>query len=482
MQLSLSGKLFFTGLTLTVSAVVLVATLTFWSLDRGFTLYVAQAQLDRMNRLTDELIAVGSGRGLQWLAEDRDSWNGLLLRGLLPHRRLKDLEDGKAEKAEKGDRKRLPPPVARVARRLALLDPEEGYIIGAKSALESDARRAITTGDRLLGWLVLRPSDHLADGIHGRFVQAQGRNLLAIGLGTVLLAGLAALLLGRHLSRPVTAMARTAQRLSDGDYEARAAAANRSDEIGSLARDINTLAATLGAAEAGRKRWVQDTAHELRTPLSSLRAEVEALQDGIRQPDAQSLARLHAGIMTLAALIDDLRQLAEADGGRLHMDLKRGQLWPLVKRVAENLESRARAAGIEVHLRDETGGEIWLDMDQNRLAQVLRNLTSNAIAYSDAGGRLEIVLHQDLKARKLILQFDDTPPGVSPENLPNLFDRFFRVEESRNRRTGGRGLGLAICRAIVEAHGGRISAEPSPLGGLRVLLTLPLKENKKGAA
>lgn len=479
MQLSLSGKLFFTGLTLTVSAVALVAVLTFWSLDRGFTLYVAQAQLDRMNRLSDELTAVGSERGLQWLGEDRDSWNGLLLRGLLPHRRLKDLEDAKANQ---GERKRLPPTVARIASRLALLGPDERYIIGAQSALKSDARRAITTGDRLLGWLVLRPADHLVDGIHGRFVQAQGRNLLFIGLGTVLLAGLAALLLGRHLSRPVWDMAQTTQRLGQGDYEARVAAANRSDEIGSLARDINGLAATLGAAEAGRKRWVQDTAHELRTPLSSLRAEVEALQDGIREPDEKSLARLHAGIMTLAALIDDLRQLAEADGGRLNLDLQRGQLWPLAKRVAEDLDSRAKAAGIEIILRDETGGENWLQLDPNRLGQVLRNLVSNALAYSDAGGRLEITLRHDRRAGRLILQFDDTPPGVSNEDLPNLFDRFYRVEGSRSRRTGGRGLGLAICRAIAQAHGGEIDAEPSPLGGLRVMLTLPLAETEKGAA
>ncbi len=479
MQLSLSGKLFFTALTLTVSAVALVATLTFWSLDRGFTLYVAQAQLDRMNRLSDELVSIGSERGLQWLADDRDSWNGLLLRGLLPHRRLKDIEDSGAHR---GERKKLPPSVSRVAKRLALLSPDETFIIGAESALKSDARRAITTGDRLLGWLVLRPSDHLTEGIHGRFVQAQGRNLLFIGLGTVLLAGLAALLLGRHLSRPVTAMARTTQRLSHGDYEARVAAASRSDEIGSLARDINGLAATLGAAEAGRKRWVQDTAHELRTPLASLRAEVEALQDGVRQPDEKSLARLHAGIMTLAALIDDLRQLAEADGGRLNLNLQRGQLWPLVRHVAENLESRAREAGMDVRLRDETGGEDWLDLDPIRLGQVLRNLISNSLAYSDPDGRLEIVLHLDRKTRRLILQFDDTPPGVSAEDLPNLFDRFFRVEASRSRRTGGRGLGLAICRAIAQGHGGEIKAEPSPLGGLRVLLTLPLADSERGAA
>ncbi len=479
MQLSLSGKLFFTALTLTVSAVALVGALTWWSLDRGFTIYVAQAQLDRMTRLTDELVAVGSERGLQWLSEDRDSWNGLLLRGLLPHRRLKDLQDSKAQK---GERKKLPPSVAKIASRLALLGPDERLIAGSPRAVESDARRAIVSGDRLLGWLALRPSKHLADGIHGRFVQAQERNLLVIGIGTILLAGLAALLMGRHLSRPVTAMAKTTQRLRDGDYEARAKAANRSDEIGSLARDINALAATLGAAEAGRQRWVQDTAHELRTPLASLRAEVEALQDGVREPDEKSLARLHAGIMTLAALIDDLRQLAEADGGRLNLTMQRAQLWPLVRRVAGNQESRAKAAQIEIILRDNTGEEDWTVMDPHRLGQVLRNLISNALAYSNAGGRLEISLHQDSKAGRLILQFDDTPPGVSPEDLPNLFDRFFRVEASRNRRTGGRGLGLAICRAIVDAHGGNISAEPSPLGGLRVLLSLPLSDSEKGAA
>ncbi len=516
MHLSLSAKLFITSLMLAVAAVALVAALTWWSLGSGFVVYVAQAQLDRMDRLADELVAAGSERGLQWLADDRQAWEEILLRGLQPEPRehkahdSDDREpqfdrserlpppppppptalDGDEDRAEAGEdkhwleerRRHLPPPLARLASRMALLGPDGGLIAGPPSAVDSEARRPITVGDRLLGWVVLKPSKHFAKGVHSRFVEAQARNLVIIGLGTVLLAGLAALLLGRHLSRPITAMAETTRQLREGDYQARAKAANRSDELGSLARDINGLAATLAAAEAGRKRWVQDTAHELRTPLSSLRAEVEALQDGINQPDEASLARLHAGIMTLAALIEDLRQLSEADGGRLNLDLHRGHLWPFVQQVAETLESRAKAANLEILLTDRSGGQDLAIFDPHRLGQVLSNLMVNALTYSEPGGRLEILLSHDRKRRCLVLQFDDTPPGVPESELPHIFDRFYRVEASRSRRTGGRGLGLAICRAIVEAHGGQIGAEASPLGGLRILLTLPLAGSEESRA
>ncbi len=491
MHLSLSAKLFFTGLTLTVTAVVLVSALTWWSLDRGFMVYLAQSQLDRLEGLTNELIEAGADRGLQWLAEDEAAWRDLLLTGLRPDRQDKpdpeklnpeklspekltpEKQDHAFEEAPKERKKRLPPHLARLASRLALIGPEGERIAGHPGAVDSEAKRPLVSGERLLGWLALKTSDRIVGGIHSRFFKTQERNLVIIGVGTVLLAGLAALLLGRHLSRPITAMAETTQRLRRGEYEARASAAKRSDELGRLARDIDALAETLAAAEAGRKRWVQDTAHELRTPLSSLRAEIEALQDGIREPDEKSLARLHAHSMTLEALIDDLRQLAEADVGRLNLDLRRERLWPLVRRVAENQESKARAAGIEIVLRNETEEADLALIDQLRLAQVLRNLIGNSLAYSDPGGRLEIALRDDRREGLLILQFDDTPPAVPAEDLPHLFDRFFRVEASRSRRTGGRGLGLSICRAILEAHGGQISAEASPLGGLRILLVLP---------
>ncbi len=470
MRLSLSGKLFLTALTLAVLAVALVLSLTWWSLGRGFSVYVTQNQLNRLERLADQLVTFAEVEGLEQIAGNPHTWEALLIRGLAPtHRSKGDKAQPAADRPGKAHR--LTPAARSLGARLALLAPDGAIIIGPPEAAESEVRRPLTSDDRLLGWLALAPPKRLAEGIHSRFVETQGRNLLIIGLGTVLLAGLAALLLGRHLGRPIIAMAKTTQGLRDGNYQMRVAAEERHDEIGSLARDINALAAALESAEAGRKRWVQDTAHELRTPLASLRAEVEALQDGVRQADEKSFARLHAGIMTLAGLIEDLRALADADGGRLNLELTERRLWPLIEGAVDALRNQAGARDMALSAETLAGEDDIAELDGRRIGQVLRNLVANSLAYSDPGGRIQLALRRE--GPNLTLWIDDTPPGVPEEHRAHLFDRFYRVEGSRSRATGGRGLGLAICQAIVSAHGGRIAAEPSPLGGLRVVMTLP---------
>ncbi|GAB5469719.1 MAG: ATP-binding protein [Rhodospirillales bacterium] len=471
MHLSLSGKLFLTALALAVASVALVLVLTWLSLGRGFSEYVAQSELNRMDRLTEELLEYQKTDGLSSLADQPTVWAGLLHRGLAPPRRLRNLED-RLEPARPP-----PPPVRALIRRLALIGPDGQVIVGGPRAAESDIKRPLTEGSELLGWLVLAPSERLSEGIASRFVAAQGRNILFIGFGSVLLAGLAALLLGRHLSRPLTAMAKTTQGLRDGDYALRVTSVQRHDELGNLANDINALAAALEMAEAGRRRWVQDTAHELRTPLSSLRAELEALQDGVRPVDQDALARLHTQTMTLAALVEDLRALSDADGGRLSFDFRRQSLWPLVESAIADLQSRAERRDLEIVAQDRRNQDDVADLDGQRISQVLRNLISNSLAYSDPGGHLEIALTRQADALHLTL--DDTPPGVTPEHLPHLFDRFYRVEGSRSRATGGRGLGLAICQAIVTAHKGTLRASASPLGGLRLEMTLPLAASQK---
>ncbi len=479
MRFSLSAKLFLTALTLAVLAVALVISLTWWSFGRGFSVYVTQNQLNRLERLADELEAYGATQGLELIAGNPALWEALVIRGLTPPHKLKG---DKLEPASgrQGKAHRLGPAARSITARLALLSSDGSIIIGPPAAAESEVRRPLTDDDRLLGWLALAPPKRLAEGIHSRFVETQGRNLVIIGLGTVLLAGLAALLLGRHLGRPIVAMAETTQGLRDGDYRMRAAAEHRHDEIGSLARDINALAAALEAAEAGRRRWVQDTAHELRTPLASLRAEVEALQDGVRKADEKSFARLHAGIMTLGGLIEDLRALADADGGRLNLRLEERRLWPLVEATVDSLRSQARGREMALTAVSQAGEADTAELDAGRIGQVVRNLVSNSLAYSDPGGRVELTLRRE--GANLTLWIDDTPPGVEEEHRAHLFDRFYRVEGSRSRATGGRGLGLAICQAIVTAHGGRIAAEPSPLGGLRVVITLPSVNRKGGRA
>jgi two-component system sensor histidine kinase BaeS len=208
----------------------------------------------------------------------------------------------------------------------------------------------------------------------------------------------------------------------------------------------------------------------LRTPLSIIRGELEALEDGVRKLDRAAVKSLQAEVGTLNKLIDDLYQLSLADIGTMVYRKVDVDLSKLIETTAEAFQERLRKADIalELHLPAQS---ITVLADESRLQQVFINLIENSVRYTHAGGRLRIQCKTTQDGVNIDLM--DSSPGVDEKNLPRLFERFYRVEMSRNRASGGAGLGLAICRAIVEAHGGTIEAKPSPLGGLWVTVHLP---------
>ncbi|HEY6894862.1 MAG TPA: ATP-binding protein, partial [Rhodanobacteraceae bacterium] len=276
--------------------------------------------------------------------------------------------------------------------------------------------------------------------------------------------------LARWLLEPVHALAAGTRALAAGDYARRIEIA-RSDELGRLAGDFNDLAATLEQHRDARRRWGADIAHELRTPLSVLRGEIEALQDGVRAPTPAALDSLGAECERLGGLIEDLYQLSLADAGALEYRFGRIDLGEIV-RDALDLQNRASAdAGLTLESEIEATP---IRGDARRLAQLVANLLANARRYTDAPGCIRVQARATAGGARLIVE--DTAPGVPAEALPRLFDRLYRVEGSRSRAAGGAGLGLAICRAIADAHGGRIEASPSPLGGLRIVVDLPRSE------
>jgi two-component system sensor histidine kinase BaeS len=256
--------------------------------------------------------------------------------------------------------------------------------------------------------------------------------------------------------------------LAAGDYTRRIAA-QRTDELGALSRDFNHLAATLEQHRQARQQWGADIAHELRTPLSILRGEIQALQDGIRAVTPQTLDSLQIECERLGHLIEDLYQLALADAGALDYRFETLDLAELVQEAQALQRPACDDAGLVLDAASGTGS--FVRGDARRLAQLLDNLIANARRYTDAPGRIHVELATD--GAQVRLTVEDTAPGVPAEALPRIFERLYRVERSRNRDKGGAGLGLAICRAIVDAHGGSIQAQASPLGGLRVSVWLP---------
>lgn len=249
-------------------------------------------------------------------------------------------------------------------------------------------------------------------------------------------------------------------------------------ELQPLVQSINTLLQRVRDSTTRERSLIADAAHELRTPLAAMRAEIEALQDGVRTFDERTALRLHRQVIRLGQLVDDLRSSMRAP----QSDLPTTTVYPLslLKEALDHTRDRFAQRGIAVDRRAidliAARKQPAIEGDAHRLHQVFMNLLENTLAYTDPGGvlRIDVTVEGPWTGHSLTLLFDDSAPGVPESELPRLFDRLFRGETSRSREHGGSGLGLSICRTTIEAHGGTIDASPSPMGGLRVTLTLPL--------
>lgn len=363
-----------------------------------------------------------------------------------------------------------PPGSINAGDRLALFDENDHRIAGNRAAGISLPAIPVQIDGRTVGQLRIAPLPPLAETPEQVFAERQWRSALLTAAAVLLSALVLAYALAQRLLRPITALSQGSRALAAGDFSSRVEARGR-DEIAVLARDFNQLASALESNREARRRWGADLAHELRTPVTVLRLELQTLQAGVRPADTAALGSLLAETERLSALIEDLYELSLADAGALEYRFGDVDVAELAREVVDNHRGSAAATGLtlEEHYEDALPA---VRGDPLRLAQLIENLLLNARRYTDAPGRLQLALAH--RAGQLLLTLDDTPPGVPEADLPRLFDRLFRSERSRNRAGGGAGLGLSICRAIVDAHSGAIWAEPSPLGGLRVSVALPL--------
>lgn len=291
---------------------------------------------------------------------------------------------------------------------------------------------------------------------------------LALAIGGAL-ALVLILTLSRAVLRPVRDLTAAARRMARGDLSTRVVTGAR-DEIGQLARSFNAMADALGLQETLRRNLVSDVAHELRTPLTNLRCQIEALEDGLAQPDAATLRSLREETLLLARLVEDLQQLSLAEAGALRLTLEPLAPADLVESALTASRSAAAVAGVTLESKVPPLSQVMADRE--RVAQVLRNLLTNALQHTPAGGSVT------LRARSVdgAVEFAvcDTGPGIPAEHLALVFERFHRVDPSRARATGGAGLGLAIVRRLVEVHGGTVRAESEVGKGASFSFTLPL--------
>jgi two-component system sensor histidine kinase BaeS len=303
-----------------------------------------------------------------------------------------------------------------------------------------------------------------------RFQERQLRATWIIGALSVLLAAGVAMWLARLLLAPLKRIAGATHRLAPGAYTTRFPVSSR-DEIGALAQDFNSLAQTLERNEQLRRAFVADISHELRTPLAVLRGELEAIEDGVRPLSPESLESLQVEVETLTKLVSDLYDLSLSDVGALTYRKVEVDVVEVLELALNAFRSRLadRRIALDAHLPNQP---LIVFADEDRLRQLFTNLLENALRYTDPDGVVKVDCRQI--GRRVEIDFQDSAPGVPDESLPRLFERFYRVESSRNRASGGAGLGLAICKNIVEAHEGTLTARASPLGGLWIGITLPL--------
>ena len=304
------------------------------------------------------------------------------------------------------------------------------------------------------------------------FIDRVNRALIWVGLIAILLVLLMAVWQSRSIVSPLRQMADAANRLAKGDYN-QTVNVQRNDELGDMALAFNQMANELAQQEEIRRRMMADVAHELRTPLSILRIDLESMEDGLMEVNPENIKHLQSEVAYLSNLVEDLRMLSMADAGDLKVEKSRIELNSLVREMVERQQNAARERKILL-MADYFPNEIFIDGDSQRLSQVMVNLLSNAINHTPQGH--EILVRVETGNQMAIVSVTNTGSWVAKEDLERIFDRFYRTERSRNRDNGGSGLGLSIARSLLEAHGGKIWAESEEGKSTTFRFTLPFVE------
>lgn len=469
MRINIGRKLwlaFFCTLSLCVLTMYL---LLHNSLKRGFLDYTSQQAVQRLEIFQNALVKIHRDEGsFEQLTSNPTRW--LELKSIIfsedspyaasePAGSTGDHKDGASPKTHYHE----------FVSSISLYDVDKTLLMGVIKPHQELSWIPVNQSEQKLGYVAFVKPNVVVRAADRRFMAHQLRVFSVISLVILALSIAVATWLARKISKPIRTLSTNTAALAAGDYKRRIDVQS-SDEIGQLGQNFNQLAQTLEANEQSRANWIADISHEMRTPVSVLKAQIEAMQDGVRPLNHQNLAVLHQQSCGLNRLIDDLFELTLSDVGALSYQKTNVSIADLVESCTALYKAKADAAGLTLTANIPTRALI-VHGDSQRLEQLLSNLLENAIRYTDRGGRIEVELID--AGQTVTLKVTDSAPAVDPEQYAKIFERLYRLEGSRNRNTGGAGLGLAICKNIVAAHQGKIFAEDSPLGGLTIRVQLP---------
>ena len=467
-----------------MAAALAMAAVMAWNLDRGFSTYLdardAQLLDDFVADLEARLLSSGTLRGevpspqsvalaVREIAND----GGISDLPRRPPARLGP--DRPAKRGANPPRGRRGPPPPTFGHRLRISDMQGQLLFGPPSASDKIMKNSISRNVSYAGDAVatasLLPRGPTPSAIDTRFLRNQYIAMAGVTAFLLIGSGLSAWLFARAGARTIAAFQRATSDIAVGNFDTRMQVHGK-DEFATLATNVNSMADNLQRLQSARRRWLAEISHELRTPLTVLIGELEALDSGIRPITMDAVHSLSEEARTLNRLIDDLHLLAVSDLGSMSTKFAQCDLIEMVQRTSARHASTLEENGLELDVQRGALTKLEVVWDAPRIDQLLGNLISNSIRYTDAPGRIRITLSATGDDAQLIVE--DSAPGVPADQCGLLFEPLHRLEEARDRVSGGSGLGLSVAQAIVKAHGGEIWAGPSGLGGLAINVTIPI--------
>lgn len=485
-------KLFSITLLASLVLIVLMLLLAQWGFDRGLLKQVNQRQLSKYENMLPSLQNIYQRSG-SWrvLALQPQLWHTIKQQaGIVSPPNINHTHQSPTHDAPWGvrrystERPPQPKPQANTpyhpeqlnpsltAQPLALLDNNKNLIIGHEGRPEDRLYLGILVDGNAVGYLSYTKRDHIFDDYDLELANELSANLWWIAALMVLISATLALPFARMLLKPVQPIVNALHELANGNLQARTQL-NSKDEIAAVANDVNALAQALQDSNEKRKTWLANISHELRTPIAVMRGELEAMIDGVRPIDKNNIISAHEETLHLQRLIEDLYELTSSDIGAMSFHKNDVDGLEILNTSLNHFQDTITQAGLEFEfinsLNHASDGFIYADAQ--RITQLLHNLVQNSIKYTQSPGKL--IVHIFQKNKCLCISIEDSAPGVNDEELDKIFEYLYRSDRSRNRQTGGAGLGLAICQNIAKGHNGQLTACHSLLGGLKITLHLP---------
>lgn len=466
MRLTLFKKILIAMLFISTLMVVGMALLINFSFQSGLQSYLNDGDREKLQSIAEDVESYYSAQ-YEWGQLSLDDWRRVLISNLARPEVKNKVKFGKNFND-------------RVLKKVGLLDIQRRSLFKGYKARELDKSLevAIIFQGQTVGWVSMKKRSAISGELERSFYRHQQQHFLWIVLWVALLSFVLAWILVRHILTPLKRLELAAGALQEGDYNSQIEVKG-DDELSSLSRRFNELSGSLLRQKETRDQWLADISHELRTPISVLKSEIEALQDGIRKPEPKYINSLHKQVQNLSELVNYLHQLSMSDAG-LQFDLsKQVDIKALLEESCTQYQARCEQKQITMSVDIPKLPAVPLYADKKALTQLFTNIFENTYRYTDSPGQLHVSLAVQQPSNMLSICFEDSKPGVPDHALTKLFERLYRVDPSRSRLSGGSGLGLSICQTIVKAHGGEIYAQHSSLGGLSIYIQLPLLKESR---